>query len=100
MTTTSKEIISLWTNAHESVLRRERVWQLADYPLMSPPGRLPVIMEDEIIHTVDYPVCDDPDCCCYGYEREQIMAETAPRRRRRRQPLLDSSYVDTTSSMP
>ena len=44
-----------------------------------PSGRLPVIMEDEITHTVEFPVCDDPECCCYQYEREKIIEETTPR---------------------
>jgi len=49
-----------------------------------PATPLTVIMEDEIIHTPDFPVCTDPDCICYGLEREQAIAETAPQRRSHR----------------
>ena len=36
---------------------------------------LTVILEDEIIHTVDFPCCADPDCICYDLEMQQAMAD-------------------------
>ncbi len=50
-----------------------------------PAGPLTVIMEDDIQHTADFPVCDDPSCICYSCEREKIQEATTPHRRRSRQ---------------
>jgi hypothetical protein len=50
-----------------------------------PPGPLTVVMEDEIQHTPEFPVCaDDAHCCCQRLEREHIIAETTPKRKRRK----------------
>lgn len=49
------------------------------------PSPLTVIMEDDIQHTADFPVCDDPSCICYSCEREKIQEATTPHRRRSRQ---------------
>lgn len=59
-----------------------------------PEGPLTVVMEDEIMHTVSHPVCDDPTCCCYKYERQAMIQETTPAKRRRSKKLLECSYED------
>jgi hypothetical protein len=56
-----------------------------------PEGRLTVIMEDEIMHTVDFPVCDDPTCICYACERQTIIEETTPKKRQRRKILVNKA---------
>lgn len=56
----------------------------------SPPaGPLTVVMMEEIMHTEAFPVCADPTCICSRLEREAIIAETTPRRRRRKGTLID-----------
>lgn len=56
-----------------------------------PAGPLTVILEDDLMHTIAFPVCADPACICQSLEREQIIAETTPRKRRRRQILVDTN---------
>ncbi|HLZ61568.1 MAG TPA: hypothetical protein VKR06_31875 [Ktedonosporobacter sp.] len=53
----------------------------SNQPLLRLAKPLIVQMEDEIIHTVDFPVCADPDCICYQYEREQMQADHQPQYR-------------------
>ncbi len=61
-----------------------------------PKNPLTLIMEDEIIHTVDFPVCAEPTCICHKaeyhrLEAERTAAEKARKRTRTRRPLLASS---------
>jgi hypothetical protein len=74
--------------ASEQMKRRMQEKGL-QFPL--PEGPLTVIMEDEIMHTVAFPVCDDPRCICYACERQQIIEETAPKKRPRRKVLVNKS---------
>ncbi|MBO0777222.1 MAG: hypothetical protein J2P37_00140 [Ktedonobacteraceae bacterium] len=61
------------------------------FPL--PAGRIPVVMQDEITHTVDFPVCGQPDCICYELEREKLIAETTPAKpARRSKRLVEANY--------
>ena len=62
----------------------------AQFPL--PEGPLTVRMEDEIIHTVAFPVCDDPDCICYRDQYEQIAQETCTKPRRRSRRVIRGTY--------
>jgi hypothetical protein len=64
------------------VLKARRQAKGLEYPL--PAGPLPVIMEDDFIHTISFPCCNDADCCCYQHERAAIIAETTPKRKPRR----------------
>ncbi len=61
-----------------------------------PDAPLTVAMEDEIIHTVDFPICSDPDCCCHRYELEKMQAEYQQQRRpaRRSKRLVEANYED------
>lgn len=56
-----------------------------------PSGPLTVILEDEIMHTPAFPVCDDPECICYTLEREKIIAESTPKQRKRSRSLRPKS---------
>jgi hypothetical protein len=67
--------------AHPALKARRQAKGL-EYSL--PAGPLPVIMEDDIVHTMAFPCCNDPDCCCYQHERAAIIEETAPKRKPRR----------------
>ena len=68
------------------------------FPL--PAGPLTVILEDDVMHTVDFPVCNDPTCICQRLEREQIIAETTPRRRRRRNTNLVNTNCEAALGAP
>jgi hypothetical protein len=37
--------------------------------------RIPIPMEDTILHTVDCPICEDLDCICRQLEYEQYLAD-------------------------
>jgi hypothetical protein len=53
---------------------------------------LKVIMEDEITHTVNAPVCSDETCICAQLEYEQLCASKTPRKRPHRKPLVERDY--------
>ncbi len=66
-----------------------------------PDGRLTVVMMDPIIHTVDFPVCGDPDCICYELEYEQTCADSKPARpRRKKKTLVSRTYSDRGDLAP
>lgn len=86
------------TRIHPSEATKQRMKERGlQFPL--PEGPLTVVMEDEIIHTVAFPVCGDPTCICYPCERQQIIEETAPKRRRRRQKLVERTYESTEKAL-
>jgi hypothetical protein len=62
-----------------------------------PDGRLPVVMLDDLQHTVDYPICGDPDCICAGLEYEQTCAESKPAKKRTRK---SKALVRATYGVP
>jgi len=62
-----------------------------------PDGRLPVVMMDDLQHTLDYPVCGDPDCICYQLEYEQACADSATKKRTRRK---SKALVRATYDVP
>jgi len=55
-----------------------------------PSQPLTVIMEDDIIHTVDYPCCNDPDCICHDLEMQQAKADQPAPRPRGKTPFISS----------
>ena len=55
-----------------------------------PEGFIPIVMQDDLQHTDKFPVCSDPGCVCHRLEREAIIAETTPRRRRRKMNLINT----------
>ena len=51
-------------------------------------------MEDEIIHTVEQPVCQNPDCICRDLEYEQMLADLKPEPRRHNKTILARDFTD------
>jgi hypothetical protein len=98
MTYTHKESIPLWTNAHESVQLCKHVWKLAEYPSMSQQAACLWLWKTPSFTRSISLFVATLDCICYELEREQIIAETH-QPKRRRQPLIESSYSDN-ASMP
>ena len=59
--------------------------RLADKGLQFPvpSGPLTVVMMDEIVHTEQFPICDDPECICYQLEYERTCAEGDAKKKQR-----------------
>ena len=60
-----------------------------------PSGRLSVVMMDEIVHTLDFPICADETCICHELEYLQACADsnaTKKRTRRKNKALVRATY--------
>lgn len=73
--------------------------RLADKGLQFPvpDGRLSVVMMDEIVHTLDFPICGDETCICYQLEYERACAESNAKKKRTRK---SKTLVSATYEVP
>lgn len=62
-----------------------------------PDGRLSVVMMDEIVHTLDFPICGNPDCICYELEYLQACADSNAKKKRTRK---SKTIVSATYEVP
>ena len=61
------------------------------FPVPSNP--LIVVMMDDIIHTIDFPICGDETCICNKLEYERSLTESKTSKpRRRRKTLVARTY--------
>ena len=78
--------------------------RLADKGLQFPipDGPLTVVMMDEIMHTIAFPICTDLDCICHGLEYERACAEskTSKPRRKRRKTIVSRTYQNRGNLAP
>jgi hypothetical protein len=64
-----------------------------------PAGPKTVIMQDEITHTIAFPVCADETCICHTLEQERLRAEfEASKPRRRRSVTLVGKSIPTQTT--
>jgi hypothetical protein len=56
-------------------------------------------MEDEITHTVNFPVCNDPTCICAELEYQQLVADQQRPPKKQRRTLVDQEYEVLSSTL-
>jgi len=61
-----------------------------------PASPLTVVMEDEIIHTPEFPICSDPECICHREEQYRLQAEYKPAKSRPKSRALVGRYTAET----